>query len=83
MSLQHSVEQGMALGKDVVWVTVWGRERRGSVVCFCSMVPQKHCRCELAACRVQGCCTNSARSGLMDQSIWSNGNSSQDLLETQ
>lgn len=36
MSLQHSVERGMSLGKDVVWVTVWAGRGGGL---WCVFVP--------------------------------------------
>jgi len=69
MSLRHSIKQDASLGKD------WSGLLFERVFVVFPVVTQRHCRCELVACSVWGCCANSARPGVLDQSIWSNGSS--------
>lgn len=72
MSLLHSIEQAVSLGKDAVCFIVRGG---AGVLCgFFPLVTRRHYRHDVGACSVQGCCANSARPGLLDQNIWSDGN---------
>lgn len=73
----------IALNVVCLWAKMWSGLLFGGLfcVCFSPVVTQRHYRCELGARSVQGCCGNSARAGLLDQSVWRN--LFQDLLETQ